>query len=696
MAFSNPPVLVEDDDQHLREKAKLLLQRERELFEIRLKQEQTAVWLSIGQALPPLFQGGGTSAREVWERIRKILLPKLRLQRLLVFEVHEEALRAVAPAGPERALSAGVRALLASQPSGRCNDPATEPDAAELAETLGLHRFMWSTVAQAGGAPVLIAGGYDPTKAVFQAPFDSGDSAHFGNTARHVESLLGNLLLIGELEREKEQLRQANSTLEHRDRELQQAAARLRAANETLEQRVQERTQELARTNEELRLVLDNVDQALLTVDLDGRLAPGRSSAVDRWFGPCADGPRFHEHVNADPRFAQLFELGLEALREDFLPRAICLEQMPKRLIVGERHFDCRYLPIEQGEQLLALLLVIDDVTERLTRAREDAAQRELLAAFTALMRDRHGFLAFFQDTEQLLQGLAAPDADIATQKRLLHTLKGNTATFGLRVIAELCHAAEDELANDRAIKSETFEQLRSRWGVVAQTLRAVMPQQQRTVELSRQDLSHLSKLTERGASAAALMSELQRLWTEPLERPLQRLAQHADSLAVRLSKGHLDVEIDADGVRLDPERWAPLWSALIHIVRNAVDHGIETPGERQQRGKPERGRLRFIAHREGQGYRLEIVDDGRGIDWQSVQRLCETQARPVRSRRELVQALLSPGFSTRGEVTETSGRGWGLAAVDSVVRELGGTLDVDPEWAEGTRWTLTFPEALV
>jgi HPt (histidine-containing phosphotransfer) domain-containing protein len=688
---------VQDDDQHLREKAKLLLQRERELFELRLKQEQTVVWLGIRQALPDLFQRSDASLPEVWDRVRKLLVLKLRLQRVLVFEVHGETLRAVAPAGPDRALPAEVRALLVTQPSGRCNDPAaeTESGVAALAVTLGLHRFLWSLVAPSGSTPILIGAGFDRTKAMFQAPFDGGDSAHFGNVARLAESLLGNLLLISELEREKEQLRQANLTLEHRDRELQQAAAQLRAANETLEQRVQERTRELALRNEELRLVLDNVDQALLTVDLDGRLAPGRSSAVDRWFGPYVGAARFDEYVKADLRFSQLFELGLEALRDDVLPRAVSLEQMPQRLIVGERHFDCRYLPIDQGEQLVALLLVVDDVTERLVRAREDAAQRELLAAFSALMRDRNGFLAFFNDTEQLLQRLTAPDAELATQKRLLHTLKGNTATIGLQVIAELCHRAEEELANERAVKPETFEQLRLRWSVVAQTLRAVMPEQQRTVEISQPELAHLSELAARGASATQIIDELSRLGSEPVERPLRRLAQHAEALATRMRKGDLDVEIESDDVRLDPERWAPLWSALIHLVRNAVDHGLEGPEQRRQLGKPERGRLRFVARRAGQGFRLEIVDDGRGIDWQHVQRLCEAQARPVRSRPELVQALLSPGFSTRSEVTETSGRGWGLAAVDSVVRDLGGTLDVESEPSGGTRWILTFPQAL-
>jgi two-component system chemotaxis sensor kinase CheA len=537
-----------------------------------------------------------------------------------------------------------------------------------------------------------MAAGFDPMKAVFQSPFGSSDIAHFSNAAQHVESLLGNALLIAEIEREKDQLREANITLEQRDLELRNAANELRLANESLEHRVQERTRELAGRNRELRLVLDTVDQALLTIDLDGRLAPERSSVADSWFGSYTGSPKLVEHIGADRRFVAMFELGLEALRAELLPRALVLQQMPKRLERGGRQFDCRYLPIEAEGRLLGLLLAMDDVTEQLLRERAGAEQRELLTAFTALMRDRNGFFTFFRETERIFEQLALPLTPRATQKLLLHTLKGNAASYGLVLLAELAHQAETNLSND-ACYAETLRQLRASWDATVGMLRTLAPDKlRRGVELSDQQVDVLEELTRRGASSAELLAELRRLHWETSEPALTRLGEHAQALAVRLGKGALNVEIQADSTRLEPERWAPLWSALVHVVRNAVDHGVESSAERMAQGKPALGRLRLCSRRIAQSYRLEIEDDGRGIDWDAVRRRCKAQGCATASQADLLQALLSPDFSTRTEVTETSGRGIGLAVLAEAVRELSGSLAVESDAGRGTRWLLTFP----
>ena len=194
-----------------------------------------------------------------------------------------------------------------------------------------------------------------------------------------------------------------------------------------------------------------------------------------------------------------------------------------------------------------------------------------------------------------------------------------------------------------------------------------------------------------RGASGSQVVEALQRLRWEPVERPLGRLAQHARALASRLGKDGFDVQVVADGLRLDPDRWTPLWSTLIHLVRNAVDHGIEPSEHRLAVGKPGGGSLRLSARGLESGFLLVIEDDGRGVDWDSVRRLCEERGLPSRSRADLVNALISAGFSTRAEVTDTSGRGIGLAAVASLIRDLGAELAVDSEPGTGTRWTLTF-----
>ena len=687
---------MESDDQDLREKARLLLARERELFDIRARHDLLGTWLSLGQALPPLFLDRSASLPQICDRVRRMLASKLRLQRVLLLELQSEALRPLAPAGPERVLPAEARDLLEAQPCGLCNDAEAElehPGIGALARTLGLHRFIWSRIARTGSSPILLAAGFDRAKSVFQSPFAESDRAHFGNAAQHIESLLANSLLVGELECEKDQLRQANVTLEHRDRELQKATEQLQAANETLEQRVRDRTQELAGKNRDLRLVLDNVDQALLMMDLEGRLAPERSDIFNRWFGAYDGRPRFVEHVPVSFAFAEHFELGLEALREAVLPPEVCLAQMPHRFAANERQFECRYLPIGDDE-LVGVLLVIDDVTERLARAREDAEQRELLAAFTALMKDRNGLLTFFEESERMLRDLSRAGGDAVLQKRLLHTLKGNAATFGMQLIADLCHHAESELAENLRLGDATLARLQERWEAIVLALRAVLPTRRRTIEISETDFESLSDQARRGISAVHLIAELERLRWEPVERPLGRLAQHAQALAARLGKTTPEIRIEADAVRLDPDRWAPLWSALVHMLRNALDHGIESTERRTEAGKPAAGRLRLAARRETFGFTLEIEDDGRGIDWDAVRRLCQTRGRPSATRADLVDALLSPGFSTRKDVTEISGRGIGLAAVFAVVRELGGQFAVHSTPNVGTRWTMTFAEA--
>jgi serine phosphatase RsbU (regulator of sigma subunit) len=212
-----------DEHESLRSKAQLLLQRERELFDLRAKHEELAVWLGIGQLLPQVLFVG--ALEDVWGRIRKVLISKLRLQRVLLLEVNEETLLPLAPAGDRFPFPSDARLMLATRPWGLCNDPSLESNllgAAALAEALGMHRFVWSSIARKGRPPVLLAGGFERAKAGFHSPFVEHDAAHFNNLAQQMESMLANALLVGELKQEKDQLRQANLTIEERNRELQE------------------------------------------------------------------------------------------------------------------------------------------------------------------------------------------------------------------------------------------------------------------------------------------------------------------------------------------------------------------------------------------------------------------------------------------------------------------------------------------
>ena len=113
-------------------------------------------------------------------------------------------------------------------------------------------------------------------------------------------------------------------------------------------------------------------------------------------------------------------------------------------------------------------------------------------------------------------------------------------------------------------MRSETLEQLAARWAAIVATIRTVVPDElSKSIEVSESELDELVERAGRGASGSHIVAALQRLRWEPVERPLGRLAQHARALAARLGKDGLDVQVVADGLRLDPDRWTPLWSMI-------------------------------------------------------------------------------------------------------------------------------------
>lgn len=478
--------------------------------------------------------------------------------------------------------------------------------------------------------------------------------------------------------------------------ELDESYRRLEALNHTLEQRVDERTRALADRNRDLRLVLDTVNEGLLTVSPDGLLAPEHSAMIDRWFGPYPPGTRFVDYLRPiDRDFAESFALGHEALLEGVLPLELCLDQLPSRLRAGDRDLHLTYLPI--GDHLAhGLLVVIEDVTQQLARAQQEAEQRELLAAFHAFTRDRVGFLTFFDEAAGLLEQIASGGAaDLATQKRLLHTLKGNASLAGLGVVAELCHHAEDELADSQRLSPATMATLRSRWLTLTRAVNSFLGERGRDlVELPAHEIERLREEIEQGTTPAKLIQRLAGWRCEPVERPLERLAGHARALAGRLGKGDLIIELSGRGLRLDPRRWGPLWSELVHLVRNAMDHGLETVEERRAAGKPPHPRLRLGASLRDDALVLEIEDDGRGIDWEGVRRAAQARGIAAATAEELTLALLTGGLTTRSEVSATSGRGIGLTAVYRRVRELQGQLSVSSRPGAGTCWRLSFPRS--
>jgi two-component system chemotaxis sensor kinase CheA len=183
-----------------------------------------------------------------------------------------------------------------------------------------------------------------------------------------------------------------------------------------------------------------------------------------------------------------------------------------------------------------------------------------------------------------------------------------------------------------------------------------------------------------------------------PVGQIFDKLHRNARKLSRELKK---DIEFEAEGgdTELDKLIIEDLADPLMHIIRNCMDHGIESKAERVQFSKPERGLIQLKAFQRGNHVVIEIYDDGVGVNYDRIRKKAvelglmdaESEPRP----EELIECLFRPGFSTADEVSEISGRGVGLDVVKSNISALSGAIDVESRPGEGTKFSITLPITL-
>jgi two-component system chemotaxis sensor kinase CheA len=212
------------------------------------------------------------------------------------------------------------------------------------------------------------------------------------------------------------------------------------------------------------------------------------------------------------------------------------------------------------------------------------------------------------------------------------------------------------------------------------------------------QELARESRLLERRLSA--LQKGLLEARMVPLQQVFDRLGRLVRRAARDAGK-ELSWEVAGGEVELDKLIVEELADPLMHIIRNALDHGVEAPVAREAAGKPRQGRLTLRASPRGPHVVLDVEDDGAGMDEGRIRDVALARGLLTReraaelTRRDLLNLVFLPGFSTASEVSALSGRGVGLDVVKTNIAHLSGRIDVWSERGRGTRFTLTLPVTL-
>lgn len=213
------------------------------------------------------------------------------------------------------------------------------------------------------------------------------------------------------------------------------------------------------------------------------------------------------------------------------------------------------------------------------------------------------------------------------------------------------------------------------------------------TAELHRANRSLERKLDE-------LQSGILEVRMVPLEQVFDKLARMVRKIAREVGK---EIEFDVSGgdVELDKLIVEDLSDPLMHLIRNAIDHAIEPPDVRARKGKPRAGRVTLSATQRGNHVRIVVADDGAGIDEDRVREvavgrgLASAEALAGMGRREVMNLIFLPGFSTARQVTSLSGRGVGMDVVKNNIANLSGIIDLQTERGRGTRFEITLPVTL-
>jgi len=496
--------------------------------------------------------------------------------------------------------------------------------------------------------------------------------------------------------------------------------------NATLELRVANRTAELSRKNADISAMLQNMKLGVATIVTGNRIHPEYSAYLRKIFErddfagmDLMDAMFSKSNLGVDVKdqvaVALSATLGEDSMMYEFNGHLLVGEMAIEGAAGDKKLLQLDWSPIlDDNGQVDKMLLITQDVTHLRELEMQSAKQKDEMDVIAKIIRVAADKFNEFVGTSQrllsecrdLVTAAAGHDSEtIASLFRNMHTIKGNARTYNFSHITDAAHVAEqtyDRLRKDPTAAWQPDALIRDLDEVAAAINRYVdvndnkLGRKGRAAELvnargtfvSHEDLTAVQALADALPASAAdpstakLKESIRRLGMVPLSRLVSAVADALPALARDIGKPEPRVECGGTEVRLTPRFGEALKASLVHIMRNSMDHGIESASERTAAGKSPAGTLRFTCEPCEAGMRLRIGDDGRGL---ALHRLLEKgvaagifPAGTQPSAEAVAELIFRAGLSTAEEVTDISGRGVGMDAVRSFLAKEGADIRIE------------------
>lgn len=470
--------------------------------------------------------------------------------------------------------------------------------------------------------------------------------------------------------------------------------------------------------------VLSHTPQGLVKIDKAGKITNEFSIHCTKYFqSRQLAGKAFHELAFAgqgakqeawNKVYASLFDVPVDdfGLVAQLLPPDTQLKQADGSM----REYLLTYYPCIAGGVAVAVDVGVEDVTEARAFERRNAAlevEKQILRkvydnpdSYMTLLELADIALRKLPEVSAMVSRKAGPQDESFSNDalRMLHSLKGLSGQFSVSRMSEAAHQMESLVQEHKTNRSLIDEQV-AEFNKAFESLRAEGEYAKSLIENLSKDLrDRLLGVSISKEQFSALKSAVQERKLDTIEELLKQVEKvdarrwvqswpmEAARLCEKLGK-RARLKVEGDALLIPQSIFHPLEAPLLHLLRNSLDHGIESPDERAEGGKDPEGQITVSFRRESDGQVvMEVSDDGRGLDYPAIiakakenHLLDPKEIDALVSSGEEWKILLLPGFSMAKKVTEISGRGIGLDAVREVVDSLQGSMRIKTEPGMGT-----------
>lgn len=506
-------------------------------------------------------------------------------------------------------------------------------------------------------------------------------------------------------------------------RSQQQKRRRVEEQNKLLEIKVAERTADLAAKNKDIQTMLSNMKQGLFTIEEDGNIHHEYSAHLEEIFksneisGKNAFEFLFANSAESEDLIHQQQAslasiIGMDGINYEFNAHLLTSEYETN--IANEKKvLSLDWSPILDDDEYVEKLMVsVRDVTELKILEREAAGKRQELEIIGQLLninaKKYRSFIdsamQYVEESKQHLEADSATDKAELIQKlfRAMHTIKGNSRAHGFTFIANAAHNAESRYSElkdkpdawNLDLLEQDLEQVEAILKEYIQIYTEVLgrggnkKRDEEGVWINHTDLKQIQEtLVELKSTEPAAYQRINNVivksTTAPLSEVLELNITALASIAEELGKPAPKVGIDDGDFRVQEGSQNLLNDVFSHILRNAIDHGIEAPEERTQSGKPEAGNIHVGIHQDQSKVKIVVKDDGKGLNLESLYKkgveLGKWKDGETPSVEDIASLIFESGVSTKDSVSNISGRGVGMDAVKQFLKQKGGDIFIIP-----------------